>query len=121
MVREIVFEIEVREITEEESRALIRELVENGCISGEEYDKTEEFEYIADYEGREYIFTHSTDDGCLTTGVQFWENGQRPRDRWMGGGTLEGVTDGLQHLAGLRDEIKNVTEKEVVAGPNEVY
>lgn len=121
MVREIVFEIRVEEITEKESRRLVQELVERDIISGEKNDRVEAFEYIAYYEGREYILTHSTEEECLTTTKQFWENGQRLRDRWMGGGDTGVIMDVLQRLCDLRDEIKNVTDKDVVDGPRQLH
>jgi hypothetical protein len=95
-------------------------LLKKDNFSGEEYSSADHFEFILVHEGREYILTHSPDDMTFSTTTQYWEDGQRPRDQWNWGGTIDGAIDGLQRLADLRDTMQEVTDKSIVAVPREI-
>lgn len=121
MVNSISFEIAVENIDEQESRELIAELVEEGSLSGEEDESVEGFGYIARYDGREYIFSHSSADRRLTTSELFWDNNPKPGDRFLGFKTIDMSIKTLQNMANLRDEINEITDNKVVAGPTNDY
>jgi hypothetical protein len=119
MTRVISFVVEVQSITESESRELVDEITQRDDISDVGETDTEEFEYTVSYDGIPRTMTYSQKDSTLSISVPFWEEGQRPRDQWLGGGTVDGLVDFLQHFSEFRDTIQTATDKQVIAEPRE--
>lgn len=99
MTRVISFVVEVQSITESESRELVDEITQRDDISDVGETDTVGFKYTVSYDGIRRTMTYSQKDSTLSTGVQFWEEGQRPRDQWLAGGTVDSLSDFLQHFS----------------------
>lgn len=119
MARIIAFVIEIKSISESGSKELVNNLFERENIDDVGEIDTDKFEYSVRYDGIPHVLTHSEENSILTTSTTFWEENQRPRDQWLGGGTVDGMINFLQHFSDFRDIIQTATDKRVVAEPRE--
>lgn len=107
--------VEVKDITEQESQELLRNLCEKEGISPMGQTDIDDFEFGLRYNGTQYMMYHDKEKQKLYTQAAFWEENQNPGSRWLGDGTVDGVIGAIRPLSDLRDEIEEVTHKEVVA------